>query len=69
MENYVVKTKDLCKRYGSKYAVNKVNMNIPHGSVYAQSPAMIAAGIITPIYWAAIFFVAGAYIFTHRDIK
>lgn len=34
MENYVVKTKDLCKRYGSKYAVNKVNMNIPHGSVY-----------------------------------
>lgn len=37
--------------------------------IYAQSPAMIAAGIITPIYWAAIFFVGGALIFSHRDIK
>lgn len=34
MENYVIKTKDLCKKYGDKFAVNMVNMNVPAGSVY-----------------------------------
>ena len=34
MEQLVIKTNELCKRYGSKFAVNKVNMNIPHGAVY-----------------------------------
>ena len=37
--------------------------------LYYQSGQMIVAGLITPIYWAAIFFFGGAYIFAHRDIK
>ena len=36
---------------------------------YVQSGQMIAAGILTPLYWAAIFFFGGAFIFKHRDIK
>lgn len=34
MANYVIQTKDLCKKYGDKLAVNNVNMNVPSGSVY-----------------------------------
>ena len=34
MENYVIQTQDLSKKYGDKLAVNKVNMNVPQGSVY-----------------------------------
>lgn len=38
-------------------------------TLYYQSGQMIAAGLITPIYWAAIFFFGGAFIFTRRDLK
>ncbi len=38
-------------------------------SFFMQSNQMIAAGILTPIYWSVILFISGAYIFTHRDIK
>lgn len=31
---YVLETKDLTKKYGSKIAVNKVNMHIPEGRIY-----------------------------------
>ena len=34
MEQFVVETKGLSKKYGSKYAVNRVNMHIPEGSIY-----------------------------------
>lgn len=34
MENLVVETHELCKKYGSNFAVNKVNMHIPQGCVY-----------------------------------
>ena len=36
---------------------------------FGQSNLMIASGIITPIYWAAIFFFGGAFLFKRRDIK
>lgn len=32
--DYIVQTKDLCKKYSGKFAVDNVNMNIPQGSVY-----------------------------------
>lgn len=38
-------------------------------SLYYQTAPMIVAGLLTPIYWSAIFFFTGAAIFTHRDIK
>lgn len=31
---YLVETQDLCKKYGKTYAVNKVNMHIPEGTIY-----------------------------------
>ena len=31
---YILETKDLTKRYGSKIAVNSVNMHIPEGQIY-----------------------------------
>ena len=57
------------------YANSSSIVNMLHGmgadtsTFYVQSAQMIAAGIITPIYWSAIFFVSGAFIFTHRDVK
>ena len=38
-------------------------------TLFNQSANLIAAGIIAPLYWAGIFFGAGALIFTHRDLK
>lgn len=34
MENYVIETQGLTKKYGDKLAVNGVNMHVPQGSVY-----------------------------------
>lgn len=44
-------------------------LGVPVSTIYYQATQMIIAGIVTPIYWAAIFFFGGALIFTHRDIK
>ncbi|MBQ6920539.1 MAG: hypothetical protein IJQ72_01415 [Bacilli bacterium] len=37
--------------------------------LYYQTTLMIIAGLLTPLYWSAIFFLGGAFIFSHRDIK
>ena len=34
MENYVIQTQGLSKKYGDKLAVNNVDMHVPQGSVY-----------------------------------
>lgn len=44
-------------------------LKVDTSSFYIQDAQMIAAGLITPIYWSAILFFSGAFIFTHRDIK
>ena len=38
-------------------------------SFFYQSGSMIAAGIVTPLIWAVIFFAGGAFLFERRDIK
>ncbi len=44
-------------------------LGVPTAEIYYQTTQMIIAGILTPIYWAGIFFAGGAFLFTHRDIK
>ena len=45
------------------------NIGADTSAFYVQNGQMIAAGILTPLYWAAIFFFSGMLIFKHRDIK
>ena len=44
-------------------------MGFDTAQFFVQSGEMIAAGILTPVLWAAIFFAGGAFMFVHRDIK
>ena len=44
-------------------------MGVDTSYFFVQDASMIIAGILTPLYWAAIFFFGGAAIFVHRDIK
>ena len=39
------------------------------GSLFKQKPQMIAAGIVTPSVWTAIFLIGGLLIFKHSDVK
>ncbi len=34
MSKYILKTKDLCKKYKNVYAVDNINMNIKRGDIY-----------------------------------
>ena len=36
MNNTIVETKKLCKKYGDKYAVNDVNMHVRRGKIYGM---------------------------------
>ncbi len=57
--------------YGSSSAIISLlkEFGADVSKFFIQSPDMVAAGIVTPLYWSTIFFVCGALIFTHRDVK
>ena len=57
--------------YGNASSIIQLLQNVgaDTSSFFNQSGAMIASGIIVPLYWTVIFFFLGAYLFTHRDIK
>ena len=47
----------------------KIIGDVIGNAVYNQTPQMIAAGILTPLAWGAIFFISGLTLFNHQDIK
>ena len=58
--------------YGSASSIIKALSEVIPGiqdAIFLQSNQMIAAGIITPLYWAVVFFAGGVFLFKRRDIK
>lgn len=54
------------------YGNNIVTLLAGTGSVdefFIQSPTMIAAGIVTPLVWTAIFVIGGLFLFKYTDVK
>ena len=48
---------------------SSIGSSLGVGSIFDISNTFIAAGIVTPTYWAIIFFVLGLFVFKRSDVK